>query len=84
MYPVRERQWEKDLLRIQYRINTPPKKFNMDIQNDGLEKVDGPLKSGNFWYLCYGMNWLIGPHGTCHVGWLLDAFLGALRLLEDF
>ena len=56
----------------------------MDIQNDGLEKVDGPLKSGNFWYLCYGMNWLIGPHGTCHVGWLLDAFLGALRLLEDF
>ena len=45
MYPVRERQWEKDLLRIQYRINTPPK-TNMDIQNDGLEKVDGPLKSG--------------------------------------
>ena len=31
--------------------NTLPK-TNMDTQNDGLEKVTGPLKNGNFWYLC--------------------------------
>ena len=28
-----------------------PLKTNMDIQNDGLEKVT-PFKHGNLWYLC--------------------------------
>ena len=27
-------------------------KTNMDTQNDGSEQVTGPLKNGNFWYLC--------------------------------
>ena len=37
-------------LKMSFSIDTPPK-TNLDIQNDGLEKVT-PFKNGNFWYLC--------------------------------
>ena len=32
-------------------VRSTLRKTNMDIQNDGLEKV-APFKHGSFWYLC--------------------------------